>query len=130
MKYFTTLLQQKRLIFFTIILIPMGLYTKQYSGIASNWVHNYFGGIMYVVFFSLLFSIIFNKTNILKIVVLVFIITTIIEILQLWHPQFLESIRASFLGKALIGSTFSYFDIVHYFIGMILSYWIIKRLRF
>ena len=43
--------------------------------------------------------------------------TTLIELLQLWHPPFLQTIRATFIGHALLGNTISWWDFPHYIIG-------------
>ncbi|MEA3500444.1 MAG: DUF2809 domain-containing protein [Candidatus Marinimicrobia bacterium] len=123
------LLQKKYTIIIIIILIPIGLYTKLYNGFASSWGHDSLGGIFYVIFWSLFFSVIFQKTKPLKITVIVFSITTFLEILQLWHPVFLEIIRDSFIGKAMLGTSFFLLDIFHYIIGFIASFWLIKKLR-
>lgn len=129
MKYFTILIKQKRIIIFNVILIPIGLYTKLYNGFASSWVHDSLGGILYVIFWSLFFSIIFQKTKSWKIAAIVFVITVLFEILQLWHPVFLEIIRDNFIGKAMLGTSFSWLDIVHYFIGLIISFYLIRIFR-
>ncbi|ODS34777.1 MAG: hypothetical protein SCARUB_00037 [Candidatus Scalindua rubra] len=41
-------------------------------------------------------------------------ITCFLEFLQLWHPPFLESIRSTFIGSVLIGTTFTWWDFPHY----------------
>ena len=124
-----SLMKKKWTIIFIIILIPIGLYTKLYTGIKSSWVNNSLGGILYVIFWSLFFSVIFQKAKPWKITTIVFIITTILEIMQLWHPIFLEIIRDSFIGRALLGTSFSWLDIVHYLFWLILSFGLIKMLR-
>jgi len=53
-------------------------------------------------------------------------ITCSIECLQLWHPLFLESIRSTFIGGTLIGTTFSWWDFPHYAIGCCVSWFIAK----
>jgi hypothetical protein len=44
-------------------------------------------------------------------------VTYLLEALQLWHPTFLEKVRATFLGAALIGTTFTWWDFPHYALG-------------
>ena len=112
-----------------IIIISVGFYTKFYSGPASGWVNNSLGGILYVIFWSLVFYLIGPKTNPLKIVTIVFILTGMLEFLQLWHPVILESIRSHFLGRSIIGSSFSQSDFFYYFIGAITAYLLIMFLR-
>lgn len=112
-----------------IFMVPVGFYTKFYSGPFSEWVHNSLGGVIYVIFWSLLFYLLAPNVNPLKIASSVFIITCILEFMQLWHPPFLEVVRKNFLGRALIGSSFSWLDMVHYIIGFFISYSFIILLR-
>ena len=48
-------------------------------------------------------------------------VTSTLEFLQLWHPPALEAIRATFIGSALIGTTFVLWDFPHYVIGCVLG---------
>lgn len=116
-----SVVRRARTIILLIALIPIGFYTKFYLGPASEWVNNSLGGIIYVIFWSLLFFLFAPKVNPVKISFGVFIVTCLLEFLQLWHPIFLESIRMSFLGRAILGTTFSWLDQFHYLIGCIIS---------
>lgn len=115
------LLQKKQRLLFLLFLIPLGFSTKFYSGFAELWVNNSLGGVLYVIFFAILFSIIIPQIRSWKISLFVFSMTSFIEILQLWHPPFLEQIRSNFFGRTLLGNCFVWSDFFYYFIGMILA---------
>ena len=117
------------LLVIVVILIPLGFYSKFYSGPGSTWVNNSLGGILYVIFWSLLFSVIIQQAKSWKIVLIVLIFTCILEVLQLWHPPILESIRASFIGRALIGTSYSRLDLLHYLLGSIAAWGLLALLR-
>ncbi len=51
----------------------------------------------------------------------VFAITCGLEFLQLWHPPILEQIRSTFIGRASLGTTFSWWDEPHYVLGCVLE---------
>jgi hypothetical protein len=70
----------------------------------------------------IVFAILHRKKFINKIPAWVFIITSALEVLQLWHPKFLEMIRSSFIGSALIGTTFSWLDFPHYAMGCFIGW--------
>ena len=106
-----------------------GLATKFYQGPFHSWVNNSAGGILYVIFFCLLSSLIFPGARSVMIALAVFTGTSLLEILQLWHPVWLESIRNSFAGAILIGSTFSWLDFPHYAIGSLIAWLFLPRLR-
>ena len=106
-----------------IILIPLGLGSKIYTGMGENWINNYLGGVIYEIFWCLFFFWFFpRKQNIILIPVLVLIITSLIEILQLWKNPFLETIRKFTIGKLLLGTTFSWWDFPHYLLGCVLGF--------
>jgi hypothetical protein len=62
------------------------------------------GGVLYVVFWSLLFSLLLPETKPRRIALSVFMATCTIETLQRRHPPFLEAIRVNFVGATLLGS--------------------------
>lgn len=51
----------------------------------------------------------------------VLVATSILEGLQLWQPPLLEAIRDTFVGHAVLGSTFSWADLPHYVVGAALG---------
>jgi hypothetical protein len=117
--------------FKTVILLavvtPLGFAFKHYSGIGNGWFNNYGAGALYVVFWILIVFLFFpsrDATNTIPIYVLS--ITCILEILQLWHPPLLEAIRSFYVGKALLGTTFVWWDFPHYFIGCMVGWWTIR----
>lgn len=109
-----------------LVLIPLGFYTKYYIGPGHKWVFNSLGGLLYVLFWCLLTGLIFPKTKPFKIVALVFILTSMIEFLQLWHPPFLQEIRKSFIGKTLLGNSFNANDFIYYLLGSLIGFLILK----
>jgi hypothetical protein len=112
-----------------LLLIPLGLCSKFYTGPASYWVNNSLSGILYVLFWCLIIFLFFKKIQPLTITGFVFSITCILEILQLWRPPLLEMVRQTFIGKTLIGTTFVYSDFIYYLIGCIMAYCIMSRLQ-
>lgn len=123
------LVTRKWTILSILIITPIGFSTKLYSGPISAWVNNSLGGILYVLFWALLFFLILPKISTLRIACTVFIATCMIEVLQLWHPLFLEAVRHNFIGRTILGNSFSLSDLFHYGIGLIISILWIKFLR-
>ena len=105
-----------------VLVTPLGFYTKFYEGPAEEWVHNSLGGILYVIFWTILFSMFLSRTRIWKAALIVLICTCILEFLQLWHPPFLEAIRSTFLGGALLGNSFVWSDLLYYLLGSLISF--------
>jgi hypothetical protein len=112
-----------------LIIIPLGFYSKSYAGPATAWVNNSLGGVLYVIFWSLLYSVIFSRARAWKICSIVMLATCMLEFLQLWHPHFLETIRSTFIGATLIGNSFSWLDQVHYLIGFLVAWGLLSGLK-
>ena len=109
-------------------LTPVGFLMKYYSGPYRHWFNDYGAGLLYELFWIVIFFILFpSRGNVRLIPVYVLISTSVLEILQLWHPYFLERIRETFIGAAIIGTTFVWWDFPHYIIGCFLG-WLLLRI--
>jgi hypothetical protein len=127
MKWLLIIFNRKKwTLLFLLLITPLGFYTKLYSGLASQWVNNSMGGILYVMFWSLLISLFVSKPNAFKIGTIIFLLTCAIEFLQLWQPAVLMHLRKSFIGRTILGTSFSLLDFVHYFLGFLLSIVLLK----
>lgn len=119
---FTSYLWNRKWILLAIlILIPIGLLTKRYTGPGMIWVNYSLGGVIYVIFWSLVVSLFYKHPRVWQPAAWVFLVTCILESLQLWHPAWLEKIRQTFLGRAMLGTSFAWLDFVHYMIGSVLA---------
>ena len=112
-----------------IIIIPIGFYSKLYTGLGNEWVNNKLGGVFYEIFWCLVLYIIFPKVKPFKIGIWVFLITCILEFAQLLNNGFLEIIRSNFIGQTIFGNSFTWTDFPYYFIGSVLGYLILKKLE-
>ncbi|MBO1049654.1 MAG: DUF2809 domain-containing protein [Dolichospermum sp. DEX182a] len=73
------------------------------------------------------FGLFRSKKAVVQIPIWVFILTCIVEVLQLWHPPILEAIRATLIGKLLLGTTFAWWGFPDYLIGSIFGWlWLEK----
>jgi len=104
-----------------IFIIAIGLLTKLYGGPGQNWVNHSLGGVFYEIFFCLVITLFFPAAPPLKIAASVFLGTSIVEFLQLYHPSWLEFWRGYWLGRTLLGTTFSVWDFPHYLLGCLLG---------
>lgn len=113
-----------------LIVTPMGFLFKFYSGPGQGWFNDHGAGLLYEIFWILvIFFFLPREKWTTKIAASVFTVTCALEVLQLWHPPFLERVRSCFLGRALIGTTFSWWDFPHYGMGSFLGWACIKTIR-
>ncbi len=110
------------------VVTPAGFLSKSYAGAGHKWFNDYGGGLLYEVFWCLVvFFFVPKKKYATTIAVVVLLITCILETLQLWHPPFLQLVRSYYLGRALIGTTFVWWDFPHYFLGCFIG-WLCMRI--
>jgi hypothetical protein len=107
-------LSRARLAVALALVVPLGFATKLTD---AELVRGHLGGVLYVVFWILLVLLAWPGLRPGSVAVAVFLATCALEATQLWHPPWLESIRATFLGHALLGSTFSWWDFPCYAAG-------------
>ena len=100
-----------------LIVVPLGLYSKFYSGEAEHWVNDSFGGVLYVIFWCLFAFLFLGNAKPWKIAAGVFAITCLLEFLQLWHPPLLQNLRSYFIGRSILGTTFAWLDFPYYLVG-------------
>ena len=115
-----------------LILIPLGFGTKYYQGPGQELFNNSVAGALYVVFWCLALFWAFPKLAPWKNAAVICAVTSILEALQLWHPDFLEIARKTFLGGAILGTTFAPMDFLFYVIGAVAAWrllgtWVLAR---
>ena len=112
---------------FTIIL---GFATKFYDGLFSEWLNNSFSSIFYEAFW--IFLVIFIRPQLKPnlVVFWVFIFTCFLEFMQLWKPPFLQTIRATLMGRLLLGNTFVWWDFLYYILGCTLTWIFLRYFKF
>jgi hypothetical protein len=108
-----------------IIIVPVGFYSKIYSGAFNEWINNSLGGFFYVIFWCLVVRLFSGYRNSFYISVIVLTVTCLLEFLQLWHPSFLEWLRSCFIGQTILGTTFNWYDFIYYILGAISAKFII-----
>ncbi len=120
---------RRKILRWVLGVLLLGFASKFALGKLHVWFADYGAGVLYVVFFSLLFFFLFPmRRYAVRIPLLVLLATSVLEVLQLWHPPPLEAFRSTFIGKALIGTTFVWWDFPHYLLGAVLGWGVITWL--
>ena len=122
-------LKRKWILFSLCIITLAGFLSKYYSGPGHKWFNDYSAGLLYEVFWCLVvFFFIPLPKYATPIAMSVFVVTCMLEILQLWHPWFLQQMRSTFLGKTVLGTTFVWWDFPHYVIGSFIGWVLIRKI--
>ena len=112
-----------------VLLVPAGFGAKAYEGSGSELMNNSLAGSLYVVFWCVTLFWVFPAINALVNVISVLSITSAIEFLQLWKTPLLDSIRGTFWGKTLLGTTFSPNDFAFYLFGAVVGFLLLQMLK-
>jgi hypothetical protein len=119
-----------RILLCLAIAVVLGFWLwRYYRGWGEYWIRFYVSGAVYEIIWCLaLFFFWPSKINIVRIPLVVFILTCILEILQLWEPLFLQRFRATLIGAALIGTDFVWLQFPFYVLGYVLSVFLLAIL--
>ncbi len=113
-----------------LLLTPLGFATKFYTGPGRVWVHAYAGDILYPMFWYFIAVLFFPDVRPASLCLLVFLFSTLIEFSQLGNGDALLWLRQSFLGRTLVGVSFSLVDILYYYVGSMLAVFLHLALYF
>jgi len=113
-----------------VIIVPVGFYSKFYSGPGAQWANNSLGVILYEIFWCILIFLFLNIGKPWIIASFVFTFTGILEFLQLSHHSLLELVRSSFIDRTLIGNSFTLLDFPYYFLGCVIGWLWISSLQY
>ena len=104
----------------TIIVMVLGLLSRKISGLPKI-IELYSGDILWALMVFLLFAFLFNKKSTIFIISWAIIFSYSIEISQLYHAPWIDSIRNTALGGLILGFGFLWSDLVCYTIGIIIG---------
>lgn len=112
-----------------IIVVPAGFAAKYYAGPGEWFLNNWGSSLFYELFFIFAAFLIWPyREYTVRIAVTVCLVTILLEFGQLWNPPWLLVARSTFVGKALLGTTFSWADLPAYPAGCLAGWWITDRL--
>jgi Protein of unknown function (DUF2809) len=112
-----------------VLIIPLGYSVRFATGLGLPLFQDIFGSVAYQVLLMFIAAFFFPRMNLVKIAIGVFLLSSAIELLQLWQPPFLQAIRATWTGRVLLGNTFLLADFPPYAIGCFLGWLCLKGLR-
>ena len=98
----------------------LGLLSRKISGLPKI-IELYSGDILWALMVFLLFAFLFNKKSTIFTISQAIIFSYSIEISQLYHAPWIDSIRNTTLGGLILGFGFLWSDLVCYTIGVIIG---------
>lgn len=115
--------KRNRIVYTILIFIVMGLgiSSRKFPEILPIFLAKYLGDTLWALMFFLIIGFIFNKKSTLFVGISAVIFTYSIEISQLYHAQWIDTIRNTTLGGLILGFGFLYSDIICYTVGILIG---------
>ena len=112
-----------------VLIFITALYTKEYRGEYQNIITAHIGGVFYVLFGALLFSVLFPALKPWQATLLALGCTSLLEFIQYFRFPFLIELTKSKVFLYLLGNSFNAVDFVYYFMGAGLGFVVLVLLR-
>jgi hypothetical protein len=116
----------RRLIYVLLIIfcIWLALATRLHADWFWPFIAKYGGDTIWSAQFLFLLRIIFIHTSLLKLAFINYILGVLVEVSQLYHAPWINNIRSTVIGEALLGLGFLWSDLVCYAAGTLISYFV------
>ncbi len=113
-------LQRNRIIYAVCIfsVILLGLASRSRSSLIPSMVKEYAGDVLWALAVYLMFAFLFSRLSIRGVATITGLFSLAIEISQLYHAPWIDSIRRLPLGGLVLGFGFLWSDLVCYFLGI------------
>ncbi|MFK4425090.1 MULTISPECIES: DUF2809 domain-containing protein [Bacillus] len=103
---------------FTIVVIILGLSSRKFAFALPDLLNDYLGDALWALMIFTGSGFLFSKIETKKLAFISLIFCYGIEISQLYHAEWIDSIRATTLGGLVLGYGFLWSDLVAYTIGV------------
>jgi len=103
---------------FTIVVIMLGLCSRKFAFALPHLLNEYLGDALWALMIFTGFGFLFSKIETKKLAFISLLFCYGIEISQLYHAEWIDSIRATTLGGLVLGYGFLWNDLVAYTIGV------------
>jgi len=109
----------KRLIYLLIlfIIISIGLYSKRMTGKITEIID--LKDVVWAMMVYFLFRIVFINWSIKKVAAVGMLFSIVVEVSQLYHDDWIDKLRSTFLGGIILGSGFVWSDLSAYLCGVV-----------
>lgn len=103
---------------FTILVIILGLSSRKFAFALPALLNDYLGDALWALMIFIGFGFLFPKIEMKKLAFISLMFCYGIEVSQLYHAEWIDSIRATTLGGFVLGYGFLWSDLVAYTIGV------------
>jgi Protein of unknown function (DUF2809) len=105
-----------------VLIIPLGYSVRFATGLGMPLFQDIMGSLAYQILLMFLVAFFFPRVSLVKVAVWVCVASCAGELLQLWQPPPLQTIRATWIGRIVLGNTFTVSDFPPYAVGSFLGW--------
>lgn len=119
---------RRRFLLLALACVPLGLATRPLKKLADALGSALGDGLWALLVFSLVCAAL-PKWPLSRRVLLALALAGLVEVSQLWHISWLDTLRHTTLGALAIGGSFSFGDLICYSVGVALGALLARRLQ-
>ena len=112
-----------------LLVILMGLLVRSQLLPLSPFVKKYGGSALWALLVYLLIRVIAPRATLWKSALMAFAVAVAVELSQLYHASWIDTIRETRLGALILGSVFNWPDIPAYAVGILIGALLDHRAR-
>ena len=102
---------------YVILTVALGLFSR--SGYLPDFLYGYLGDALYALMFFFIIGFVFPKFSTIKVALIALSFCFAIEISQLYHAEWIDTIRQTRIGGLVLGFGFLWSDLLSYTFGVI-----------
>ncbi len=103
---------------FVIVVVILGLSSRLFSTYLPRWVNLYLGDCLWALMIFLTVGLLFKARDTKWVAVVALVFCYSIEVSQLYHSQWIDTIRNTRIGGLVLGRGFLWSDLISYSIGI------------
>jgi glycopeptide antibiotics resistance protein len=112
-----------------VSIIPFGYCVRFSTQLHAPLLQDIVGSVAYQILLMMVVAFISPRLSLVKNAIGVFIVSSAIEFQQLCQLPFLVAVRATWVGRVILGNTFLWSDFPPYALGCLLGWIILRTLR-
>lgn len=104
--------------FMVLAVIVLGLCSRRMSNLIPGFLNTYLGDALWALMIFFAFGFIFRTIGTKKVALIAIAFCYFIELSQLYHASWIDSIRKTTIGGLVLGYVFLWSDLLAYAIGI------------
>jgi hypothetical protein len=112
------MIQRFKYLLAAVATIVAGLGSRRYSECLPPFIAEYAGDTLWALMLFLLISVVLEGRSLVERGAISLVLAFLVEVSQLYHAPWLDSIRDTTLGRLILGAGFLWTDLICYTVGI------------